>query len=99
MTSIGYALSSEEHAPEDMVEHAVMAEQAGFEFAMISDHYHPWIERHPHSPFVWSVLGALAQATDGIGLGTGVTCPMTGWSGWRPTRCRSAALRKTRSFT
>ena len=75
MTSVGYALSSEEHAPEAMVEHAVAAEAAGFEFAMISDHFHPWIERHPHSPFVWSVLGALAQATDGLRLGTGVTCP------------------------
>jgi G6PDH family F420-dependent oxidoreductase len=58
-----------------MVEHAVAAEAAGFEFAMISDHFHPWIERHPHSPFVWSVLGALAHATDGLRLGTGVTCP------------------------
>jgi G6PDH family F420-dependent oxidoreductase len=75
MTRIGYALSSEEHAPEALVEHAVEAERAGFEFAVISDHFHPWIERQPHSPFVWSVLGAIAQATDGIGLGTGVTCP------------------------
>ena len=75
MTSVGYALSSEEHAPEAMVEHAVAAEAAGFEFAMVSDHFHPWIERHPHSPFVWSVLGALAGATDGLRFGTGVTCP------------------------
>ena len=75
MTSIGYALSSEEHAPEALVEHGVAAERAGFEFAMISDHFHPWIERHPHSPFVWSVLGALAGATDALELGTGVTCP------------------------
>ena len=75
MTSVGIALSSEEHAPEALVEQAVAAERAGFEFAVISDHFHPWIERHPHSPFVWSVLGAIAQATDGIELGTGVTCP------------------------
>jgi G6PDH family F420-dependent oxidoreductase len=75
VTSLGYALSSEEHSPEALVEHAVAAEAAGFGFALISDHFHPWIERHPHSPFVWSVLGAIAQATDTIELGTGVTCP------------------------
>ena len=51
------------------------AEEAGFSFALISDHFHPWIERHPHSPFVWGVLGAIAQATDKLVVGTGVTCP------------------------
>jgi coenzyme F420-dependent glucose-6-phosphate dehydrogenase len=57
------------------VRNAVAAERAGFSFALISDHFHPWIDRHPHSPFVWSVLGAIAQATDELELGTGVTCP------------------------
>ena len=75
MTRIGYALSSEEHAPEALVDNAAAAEQAGFEFALISDHFHPWIERHPHSPFVWTVLGAIAGATDALEIGTGVTCP------------------------
>jgi coenzyme F420-dependent glucose-6-phosphate dehydrogenase len=75
VTAIGYALSSEEHAPETLVENAIAAERAGFDFASISDHFHPWIERHPHSPFVWTVLGAIAQATDALELGTGVTCP------------------------
>ena len=75
MTSIGYALSSEEHGPRDLVRYARRAEEAGFTFALISDHYHPWIERHPHSPFVWGVLGAIAQATDRLVVGTGVTCP------------------------
>ncbi len=75
MTSFGYALSSEEHAPEALVEHARAAEAAGFEFALISDHFHPWIERHLHSPFVWTVLGAIAGATDALEIGTGVTCP------------------------
>src|SRR6187399_180801 len=72
---IGYALSSEEHAPLDLVRHAVLAEEAGFPFALISDHFHPWIDRQGHSPFVWGVLGAIAQATDRLVLGTGVTCP------------------------
>jgi coenzyme F420-dependent glucose-6-phosphate dehydrogenase len=75
VTAIGYALSSEEHGPRDLVRNARQAEEAGFTFALISDHYHPWIERHPHSSFVWGVLGAIAQATDRLVVGTGVTCP------------------------
>ncbi len=77
MTAIGYALSSEEHGPDDLVANARRAEEAGFEFALISDHFHPWIERQPHSPFVWTVLGAIAHATDRLVVGTGVTCPTT----------------------
>ena len=76
MTAIGYALSSEEHPPKDLVRHAVLAEEAGFEFALISDHFHPWIDRQGESPFVWTILGALAQATERMRLGTGVTCPI-----------------------
>lgn len=75
MTSFGYALSSEEHAPSDLVRHARLAEEAGFEFALISDHFHPWIDRQGNSPFVWSVLGGIAEATDRLEIGTGVTCP------------------------
>ena len=75
MTSFGYALSSEEHPPSDLVRHARLAEEAGFEFALISDHFHPWIDRQGHSPFVWSVLGGIAEATDKLQVGTGVTCP------------------------
>jgi G6PDH family F420-dependent oxidoreductase len=54
----------------------VKAENAGFEFAMISDHYHPWISNQGNSPFVWSTLGAIANATKKITIGTGVTCPI-----------------------
>jgi G6PDH family F420-dependent oxidoreductase len=54
----------------------VAAEEAGFSFALISDHYHPWTDRQGESPFVWSVIGAIAQATTRLRLGTGVTCPM-----------------------
>lgn len=75
MTALGYALSSEEHGPRDLVRNAGLAEEARFSFALISDHFHPWIERHPHSPFVWGVLGAIAEATDRLIVGTGVTCP------------------------
>jgi coenzyme F420-dependent glucose-6-phosphate dehydrogenase len=75
MPEIGYALSSEEHSPNDLVRNAQRAEEAGFAFALISDHYHPWIGAQGHSPFVWSVIGAIAHATDALRLGTGVTCP------------------------
>lgn len=75
MTEIGYALSSEEHGPRDLVRLAQRAEESGFTFALISDHYHPWISKQGHAPFVWSVIGGIAQATDSLRLGTGVTCP------------------------
>ena len=76
MNRIGYALSSEEHDAPSLVANARAAEEAGFAFALISDHFHPWIERHTESPFVWTVLGAIAQVTDRLVLGTGVTCPI-----------------------
>jgi coenzyme F420-dependent glucose-6-phosphate dehydrogenase len=75
MTALGYALSGEEHGPQALVRNARLAEEAGFEFALISDHYHPWIDEQGQSPFVWSVIGAIAQATERVRLGTGVTCP------------------------
>lgn len=73
---IGYALSSEEHNPVDLVRYARMAEVRGFTFALISDHFHPWTDRQGQSPFVWTVIGAIAQATQRLRLGTGVTCPL-----------------------
>jgi coenzyme F420-dependent glucose-6-phosphate dehydrogenase len=75
MYALGYALSSEEHAPHDLVRYARQAEERGFAFALISDHYHPWIDQQGHSPFVWSVIGGIAQVTQRLTLGTGVTCP------------------------
>ena len=72
---LGYAQSSEEHPPLDLVAQAVRAEELGFSFIGISDHFHPWVGEQGHSPFVWTVLGALANATSRIRIGTGVTCP------------------------
>ena len=71
---IGYFLSSEEFAPRDLLDQARRAEQAGFHALWISDHYHPWNDEQGHSAFVWSVIGALAEAT-GLPVTTGVTCP------------------------
>jgi alkanesulfonate monooxygenase SsuD/methylene tetrahydromethanopterin reductase-like flavin-dependent oxidoreductase (luciferase family) len=53
----------------------MLAEQAGFDFVEMSDHYHPWLEAQGHSPFTWGVLSAIAAKTERIGLVTGVTCP------------------------
>jgi G6PDH family F420-dependent oxidoreductase len=73
---IGYWLSSEEHGPNDLVENAALAEEAGFEHVLISDHIHPWVDAQGHSPFVWGVIGAIAARTDRVTLGTAVTCPL-----------------------
>ena len=72
---LGYALSSEEHRPSDLVRFAREAEEAGFSFALISDHFHPWTDTQGESAFVWSVIGGVAEATERLRLGTGVTCP------------------------
>ena len=72
---LGYTLSSEEHDPLTLVRNAQAAEQAGFEFLTISDHFHPWTDQQGQSPFVWSVIGAVAHATERVRIGTGVTCP------------------------
>jgi G6PDH family F420-dependent oxidoreductase len=76
MANIGYTLSSEEFGPKELVQNAQRAEELGFSFLMISDHFHPWVDEQGHSPFVWSVLGGVAQATQRIPIATGVTCPM-----------------------
>lgn len=76
MVKLGYKLMSEEHTPVDLVRNAARAEQLGFEFSAISDHYFPWLEEEGHASFAWSVLGALANATQRIGLMTSVTCPI-----------------------
>ena len=71
---IGCFLSCEEFGPRDLVEQAKRAEQAGFHALWISDHYHPWNDEQGHSAFVWSVIGALAEAVE-LPVTTGVTCP------------------------
>jgi G6PDH family F420-dependent oxidoreductase len=76
MVKLGYKLMTEQHGPADLVRNAKRAEQAGFDFAAISDHYFPWLEEQGHAPFAWSVLGAVAEATEQLGLMTAVTCPI-----------------------
>jgi G6PDH family F420-dependent oxidoreductase len=71
---IGYFLSCEEYDPHDLIEQAVLAEQAGFDGLWISDHFHPWNDEQGESPFVWGVIGALSGATR-LPVTTAVTCP------------------------
>lgn len=81
---IGFTLSSEEQGPKELVHLARGAEEAGFSFATISDHFHPWTSHQGNSPFVWSVLGAIAEATSQIRVGTAVT--------WRLIRIHPAIV-------
>src|SRR5690606_12864079 len=75
VTELAYSLSSEEHDARTLVEIARRAEEAGFDSVWISDHYHPWIDRQGHAPFVWSVIGGIATTTN-LTVTTGVTCPI-----------------------
>ncbi|KUP96984.1 TIGR03557 family F420-dependent LLM class oxidoreductase [Thermobifida cellulosilytica] len=72
---IGYKLATEAFGPEEILRQAVLAEAAGFDFVEISDHFHPWLDGQGHSPFTWTLLGAIAARTERVALVTGVTCP------------------------
>lgn len=75
MTRFGYTLMSEQSGPKALVDYAVAAERIGFDFEVSSDHYFPWLDAQGHSPYAWTVLGAVAQATERVNLMTYVTCP------------------------
>ena len=75
MTNFGYTLMTEQSGPRELVRWAVGAEEAGFDFEVSSDHYSPWLVEQGHAPHAWTVLGAVAQATQHVGLMTYVTCP------------------------
>lgn len=72
---LGYSLICEEHPPEALVDNAVRAEAAGFQALAVSDHFHPWLEEQGHSPFAWTVMGALTARTS-LPLTSLVTCPI-----------------------
>src|SRR3954454_19052390 len=72
---LGYTMMTEQAGPRDLVSHVVGAEEAGFDLAVSSDHYFPWLQEMGHSPNAWVTLGAAAQATRRIPLMTYVTCP------------------------
>jgi G6PDH family F420-dependent oxidoreductase len=76
MVAFGYSLLCEQRGPHDLVSDSVAAEDAGFDFAVISDHYFPWLDSQGHAPNAWPVLGAVAAATARMPLMTYVTCPI-----------------------
>jgi G6PDH family F420-dependent oxidoreductase len=76
MTQFGYTMMCEQSRADQLVSDVRLAEQAGFDFSVISDHYQPWLATQGHSPYAWTVLGAAAQATERIPLMTYVTCPI-----------------------
>ena len=80
MTKFSYFLGSEQWQPEDLIKHAEIAKEAGFEMLTISEHFHPWVDDYSASNFTWSTLGALANKIPELDLGTGVTTPL--WIGW-----------------
>ena len=75
MPAFGYTMMCEQARPDELVRHVQLAEDAGFDFSVTSDHYQPWLEAQGHSGYAWSILGAAAQATTRIPLMTYVTCP------------------------
>ncbi|MEC3914760.1 TIGR03557 family F420-dependent LLM class oxidoreductase [Nocardia sp. CDC160] len=75
MTTFGYTLMTEQSGPRELVRYAVAAERAGFDFLVSSDHFSPWLDEQGHAPHAWTMLGAVAQATESIPLMTYVTCP------------------------
>ncbi|GAA2141775.1 LLM class F420-dependent oxidoreductase [Nocardioides koreensis] len=75
MTSFGYTLMTEQSGPRELVRYATGAEEVGFDFEVMSDHYSPWLTEQGHAPYAWSVLGAVAHATSRVGLMTYITCP------------------------
>jgi G6PDH family F420-dependent oxidoreductase len=76
MTKFGYTMMCEQSPPDQLVQDVQRAEEAGFDFSVISDHYQPWLSSQGHSGYAWSILGAAAQATERIGLMSFVTCPI-----------------------
>lgn len=75
MTRFGYTLMTEQSGPADLVRYAVSAEERGFDFAVCSDHFSPWLASQGHAPNAWALLGAVAHATERMHLYSYVTCP------------------------
>jgi G6PDH family F420-dependent oxidoreductase len=76
MAEFGLKLMSELRDPSALVDQARDAEERGMDFVAISDHIHPWLGDHDHSPAAWPVLGAIAERTERVEIATGITCPI-----------------------
>lgn len=76
MTKFAYFCGHEQWQPEVLVEHARLAEDAGFDMVVVSEHFHPWVDDYSAAGFAFSTLGAMAAATEHIEFATGVTTPL-----------------------
>jgi coenzyme F420-dependent glucose-6-phosphate dehydrogenase len=76
MTEFAYFCGHEQWQPEELVEHAILAERAGFDMVVVSEHFHPWVDDESAAGFAFSTIGAMAQATERITFTTGVTTPL-----------------------
>ena len=76
MTKFAYFCGHEQWQPEELVRHAVLAEEAGFDMAVVSEHFHPWVDDDSASGFAFSTIGAMAAATSNLSFATGVTTPL-----------------------
>ncbi len=76
MTKFAYFCGHEQWQPEQLVRHAVLAEEAGFDMAVVSEHFHPWVDDKSAAGFAFSTIGAMANATNGLEFATGVTTPL-----------------------
>ncbi len=76
MTKFAYFCGHEQWQPEVLVDHAVRAEQSGFDMVVVSEHFHPWVDDVSASGFAFATIGAMAAATDHIEFATGVTTPL-----------------------
>lgn len=76
MTQFAYFCGHEQFHPEELVRHAVLAEEAGFDMVVVSEHFHPWVDDHSAAGFAYSTIAAMAQATSTIAITTGVTTPL-----------------------
>lgn len=76
MTKFAYFCGHEQWHPEQLVEHARLAEQAGFDMLVVSEHFHPWVDDNSAAGFAWSTIGAMAAATNNVAFATGVTTPL-----------------------
>ncbi|MBI5157929.1 MAG: TIGR03557 family F420-dependent LLM class oxidoreductase [Acidimicrobiia bacterium] len=76
MTGFYYFCGHEQWQPETLVRHAVIAEEAGFDGLVVSEHFHPWVDDHSAAGFAFATIAAMAQATTRVRIVTGVTTPL-----------------------
>jgi len=60
---IGFHASHEQFKPSELLKLVKLAERAGFNTAMCSDHFHPWGRNQGESGFAWAWLGAALSDT------------------------------------